>query len=263
MFGKKAYISLQSIKPLPPFEQHALERCGKRKTSSVCKICVHGQPLLRLALSATEGDTDFIAVSRLHKKLKASPQAVAFNSNMSDSDSPPGRFRKPLPRQQAASFVEHSPSGPAIIKRKVIRETPSPAGPAPTRRNAFFRSRLFEHQAREVRDNGEDRSSASENSSHDDDEDDSCVTHRTHPDASFEAYAAGFSSQVWCLGFKFMGFGGNFTRVQAEGFSIPLHRQRAAENGSTPVADRILNRITEERFWFIIALKICRMIPKP
>jgi hypothetical protein len=95
-----------------------------------------------------------------------------------------------------------------------------------SRRSAFLACKFFEHQSKEDRD-GESVSGSS-NSDDDDESDDSCITHGSYSDGSYEAYAKGWSSQA-----------------SAAGHGTPLHMKRNKERES--VVDSILEGIQRRK----------------
>jgi hypothetical protein len=144
---------------------------------------------------------------------------------MTDSDdSPLPKFRKKhvLPPQS----MPQTPESPLnlVIKRPTIRRTPPE--PARSSRGSVLSNPLFDLEAKEVDSDGITNSSVSDYSSDDDDADDSCVTHGSHPDGSMEAYQQGQLSQ-------------------ADNFSTPLHHAR--HSGRVPLHQELEDRIKADK----------------
>jgi hypothetical protein len=138
-------------------------------------------------------------------------------------DSPLPKFRKKFVPQEPQSMPPESPVN-LVIKRPTIRSTPPE--PARSTRETFLGNKLIDHEAKEVGSDGGTNSSVSDFSSDDEDADDSCVTHGSHPDGSFEVYRQGQSSQ-------------------AENFSTPLHNAR--HSGRVPLHLELEDRLMAEK----------------
>jgi hypothetical protein len=140
-------------------------------------------------------------------------------------DSPLPKFRKKCVPQQPQSLTPESPVN-HVIKRPTVGRTPPE--PARSSRDTFLSHKLLDHEAKEVGSDGVTNSSVSDYSSDDEDADDSCVTHGSHPDGSFEVYQQGQSSQA-----------DNF------GFSTPL--QVARHSGRVPLHQELEDRLIAEK----------------
>jgi hypothetical protein len=140
-------------------------------------------------------------------------------------DSPLPKFRKKFVPQQPQSMTPESPVN-HLIKRPTVRRTPPE--PARSSRDTFLSHTLIDHEAKEVGSDGVTNSSVSDYSSDDEDADDSCVTHGSHPDGSFEVYQQGQSSQA-----------DNF------GFSTPL--QFARHSGRVPLHQEMEDRLIADK----------------
>ena len=98
----------------------------------------------------------------------------------------------------------------------------TPPEPAHSTRESYLSNPLLEHEAKEVGRDGATNSSVSEFSSDDEDIDDSCITHGSHPDGSPSIYMQGQMSQN-------------------DLFSTPLHKTR--HSGRVPLHDEIEARL--------------------
>ena len=128
--------------------------------------------------------------------------------------------RSILPHVSAALHEVHSSANGTTSPQQATIQS------GVSRRSAFLSCKFFEHQSKEDRD-GESVSGSS-NSDEDDESDDSCITHGSYSDGSYEAYARGWSSQA-----------------SAAGHGTPLHMKRNKER--TNVVDSILEGIQKRK----------------
>jgi hypothetical protein len=147
---------------------------------------------------------------------------------MADSDDSPlpkPRKKHVLPDPQSMLMTPESPLN-LVIKRPAIRCTPPEPARRRSSRESFLSNPLFEHEAKEVDSDGITNTSVSDYSSDDDDADDSCVTHGSHPDGSVEIYRQGQLSQ-------------------ADNFSTPLHHAR--HRGRVPLHQELEDRFKADK----------------
>lgn len=141
---------------------------------------------------------------------------------MTESDDSP----LPKPRKKfvplGPSSIPVTPESPLnlVIKRRAIKSTPPE--PARSTRESYLENPLLEHEAKEVGRDGATNSSVSDFSSDDEDIDDSCITHGSHPDGSPSIYMQGQMSQN-------------------DLFSTPLHKTR--HSGRVPLHEEIEARL--------------------